>query len=109
MLSSASIDSYSYPSGHVIDGLCFYLALAITINESTNNRIKMIIVWVISVVIVALICVSRIYLKVHYPTDVIASVFLGALWLLTVYYYIDKIEAFYKRIETLLARTFESK
>jgi undecaprenyl-diphosphatase len=108
-LSSAAIDSYSYPSGHVLDGLCFYLALAITINESIDNKYKRVIVWVISVVLVALISISRIYLRVHYPTDVIGSIFLGVLWLLTVHQYFDKIEVFFKRIETLLGRALKNK
>jgi undecaprenyl-diphosphatase len=106
-LSSTAWDSYSYPSGHVVDGLCFYLALAITINESLDNKNKRIIVWVIPVIIVALISVSRIYLKVHYPTDVIGGILLGALWLLTVHHYLDQIEVFFKRIETNLRRGFK--
>jgi undecaprenyl-diphosphatase len=106
-LSSAAIDSYSYPSGHVLDGLCFYLTLAIIINESIDNKNKRLIVWVIPVILVALISVSRIYLRTHYPTDVIASIILGVLWILTVHHYLDRIEAFFKRIGTLFGRAFK--
>ncbi len=106
-LSSTGLDSYSYPSGHVLDGLCFYLALAITINESIDNKNKRIIVWAIPVILVALISVSRIYLKAHYPTDIIASIILGALCILTAHHYWDRIEAFFKRIETLFGRAFK--
>ena len=106
-LSSTVWDSYSYPSGHVLDGLCFYLALAITINESLDNKYKRIIVWAIPVILVALISVSRIYLGAHYPTDVIASIILGALWLITVHHYLDKIEVLFIRIKTSLGRALK--
>jgi undecaprenyl-diphosphatase len=96
--------SYSYPSGHVLVGLCFYLSLAITINDSVDNRNKRIVTWAIPVIIIAIISVSRMYLRAHYPTDVIAGLVIGVLWLLAVVLYFDKIEVPLIRIETFMGR-----
>jgi len=100
--SIALTQSYSYPSGHVLVGVCFYLSLAITISDSMDNRNKRIIAWAIPIIIIAMISVSRMYLRAHYPTDVIAGIVIGILWLLTVVLYFDKIEVLLNRIERTL-------
>ncbi len=100
--SIALTQSYSYPSGHVLVGVCFYLSLAITISDSMDNRNKRIIAWAIPIIIIAMISVSRMYLRAHYPTDVIAGIVIGILWLLTVVIYFDKIEVLLNRIERTL-------
>jgi undecaprenyl-diphosphatase len=103
--SIALTQSYSYPSGHVLVGVCFYLSSAITINDSMDNRNKKIIAWIIPVIIIAMISFSRMYLRAHYPTDIIAGIVIGILWLLTVVLYFDKIEVPLIRMETFLGRT----
>jgi undecaprenyl-diphosphatase len=97
--------SYSYPSGHVLVGVCFYLSLALTINDSMDDRYKKIFVWIIPVIIIAMISVSRMYLRAHYPTDIIAGIIIGIIWLLMVVLYFDKIEVLLIRMEIFLGRT----
>ncbi len=67
-----------------------------------DNRNKRIIAWAIPIIIIAMISVSRMYLRAHYPTDVIAGIVIGILWLLTVVIYFDKIEVLLNRIERTL-------
>ncbi|UCE37462.1 MAG: phosphatase PAP2 family protein [Thermoplasmata archaeon] len=98
--------SYSYPSGHVLVGVCFYLSLAITISNSMDNRRKRIIAWAISIIIIAMISVSRMYLRAHYPTDVIAGIVIGVLWLLTVVLCFEKIEIMLIKVESTIRKVF---
>jgi undecaprenyl-diphosphatase len=58
---------YSFPSGHTI--ACFEGAVALMLH---NKRLG-----IPALVIAVLVAFSRLYLYVHYPTDVLASVVLG--------------------------------
>lgn len=72
--------TYSFPSGHALFSLCFYGALAVVLNRTAHR----VIAWPAAVVIVAAIGGTRIYLGVHYPTDVIAGFLVAIAWLCTV-------------------------
>lgn len=70
-------DSYSYPSGHAVRATVLFGLLAYLIIKSytkTRTRITVFSVYVLSVFLVA---ISRIYLGVHYPSDVIGGMLLG--------------------------------
>jgi undecaprenyl-diphosphatase len=75
--------TYSFPSGHALSSLCFYGALAGMCCARIQNRLARILIWVVSGVLVAGIGLSRVYLGVHYPTDVIAGYLAGAIWVST--------------------------
>lgn len=69
---------YSFPSGHAMVSVCVYgylLALALQIK---NKVLKYIVVSLLFILIVS-IGISRIYVGVHYPTDVIAGYLLGTI------------------------------
>lgn len=76
--------SYSFPSGHSLGSFCFYLALAAIIAPRVNNRLIKTLIWLSAVLIVLLIGISRIYLGVHYPSDVIAGYAVGLIWVITI-------------------------
>ena len=61
---------YSFPSGHTI--ACFEASVAIMLS---NKKLG-----IPALIIAILVSFSRMYLYVHYPTDVIASIFLGSLF-----------------------------
>lgn len=76
--------SYSFPSGHSLGSFCFYLALATILTNRTGKfRIK-VAVWTSAVSLVILIGISRIYLGVHYPSDVLAGFAAGFIWIMTI-------------------------
>lgn len=77
-------DSYSFPSGHALYAACFYGVLAWLVAARIRNRSLKILIWVLAVVIALLIGLSRIYLGVHYPSDVIAGYAAAIVWVLTV-------------------------
>lgn len=99
--------SHSYPSGHVFVGVCFYLSVSFTILDSTNKLDKKIVAWSIPIILIAMISLSRLYLRAHYPTDVIGGIVIGILWLLTVVLSFDKIEILLIKAESSLKMIFK--
>jgi membrane-associated phospholipid phosphatase len=80
-LYAAEINSSSYPSGHAFTGILFYGCLIWLIAGSGFPLlIRYFLVCILSVLII-LIGISRIYLKAHYPSDVIAGWAFGMIWL----------------------------
>ena len=76
--------SYSFPSGHALLSFCLCGAGAALFSADQKNNWTRVAIWTVAVVLVAAIGFSRIYLGVHYPSDVLAG-YLGALvWILGV-------------------------
>ena len=75
--------SYSFPSGHALYSFCFYGVIAGLINARVRSQALRIVVFLMAAVIIAAIGLSRIYLGVHYPSDVVAGYLAGAIWVST--------------------------
>ena len=73
--------SYSYPSGHALFAVCFFGTLAWILAARRTRRMARVALWTGAVLIAGLIGYSRIYLGVHYPTDVIAGYASALVWL----------------------------
>ena len=73
-------DSYSFPSGHAFGSFCFYGILAWIIANSKCATWVKVGVDISTLSIILLIGISRIYLGVHYPSDVIAGLVAGSSW-----------------------------
>ncbi|MBE6878725.1 MAG: phosphatase PAP2 family protein [Ruminococcaceae bacterium] len=65
----ASPSSYSFPSGHTFDGFAASVSILLYYKKSG----------ILAIIVAAVIAFSRMYLFVHFPTDVLASVVLGIL------------------------------
>ena len=74
---------YSFPSGHTMNSVAFYVALAIIVWSIRGRRPGTIAV-VLAAALSLLIGVSRIYLGYHYFTDVLGGILAGISWLLIV-------------------------
>lgn len=74
--------SFSFPSGHALMSFCFYSTLAALISARSNSRLVRIIVWAAAVLLIAAVGVSRIYLGVHYPSDVLAGYTAAFIWVM---------------------------
>lgn len=72
--------SYSFPSGHALGSFCFYATLAGLIVHRSRDRAVRALVGIGAALLIAAIGFSRIYLGVHYPTDVIAGYAAAAIW-----------------------------
>lgn len=72
--------SYSFPSGHAFGALCFYGVLAAIFAARARGKAAKWCIWTGAVLLIGMIGLSRIYLGVHYPSDVIAGYCAGAVW-----------------------------
>ncbi len=76
--------SYSFPSGHALCALCFYGVLAGLLSARIKSKSWRIVVWVAGAMLIIAIGLSRIYLGVHYPSDVLAGYLAATVWVGTV-------------------------
>jgi undecaprenyl-diphosphatase len=72
--------TYSFPSGHALFAACFYGALATVLSAHLRNAAARTALWAAAIFVVICIGWSRIYLGVHYPSDVLAGYLAGAAW-----------------------------
>jgi undecaprenyl-diphosphatase len=74
------VNTASFPSGHATLAAVTYLTLGALLSRVEARRAAKIYVLTISVTLTFLIGVSRIYLGVHWPTDVLAGWCVGLAW-----------------------------
>ncbi|HED38603.1 MAG TPA: phosphatase PAP2 family protein [Ignavibacteria bacterium] len=74
--------SFSFPSGHATIALAFYGFLVYMIFRSASTRKMKINTIFIGGTIIFLIGFSRLYLGVHYVSDVVGGYLVGAIWLM---------------------------
>ncbi|HSX19485.1 MAG TPA: phosphatase PAP2 family protein [Candidatus Saccharimonadales bacterium] len=72
--------SYSFPSGHSINSFIFYTALSYFIFRKVKNKKLSYLLIAASTILILLIGLSRVYLGVHYPSDVVAGYAEGVIW-----------------------------
>lgn len=75
--------SYSFPSGHALLSCSFYGALAAILTARLASRWRRLCVWACAALLVVLVGLSRVYLGVHYPSDVVAGYAAALIWVLT--------------------------
>jgi undecaprenyl-diphosphatase len=72
--------SSSFPSGHAMSSAIVYGTVAYLAARLHRRRWARWLVMVFALVVIALISFSRMYLGVHYPSDVVAGVLIGLAW-----------------------------
>lgn len=73
--------SYSFPSGHAFGSLCFYGILAWIGAERVSNIGAKFGIGVTAFALIFFIGLSRVYLGVHFPSDVLAGYAVGLFWI----------------------------
>ena len=74
-----SVQSFSFPSGHAMAAGAVYGILALIAWRELGGRARRIVIG-LCCLLAATVAVSRVYLGVHYPTDVVAGLAAGAVW-----------------------------
>jgi membrane-associated phospholipid phosphatase len=88
--------SFSFPSGHSVGAVVLYGTITYLIWNHLNDFAERVAVIASALLLIAGIGLSRVYIGVHYPTDVAAGYLVGLLWLLTLVgsnEYLDRIES----------------
>jgi undecaprenyl-diphosphatase len=80
ILRLIDITGYSFPSGHSMISICYYGLIAYILYKTMKSRWKYLIVFLLATLILS-IGISRIYLGVHYASDVIGGFSAGLAWL----------------------------
>ena len=72
--------SSSFPSGHAMSSVIVYGTVAYLAARLQRNVASRILTMTFAAVMIVAICASRLYLGVHYPSDVLAGVVIGLAW-----------------------------
>ena len=70
----------SFPSGHSLTAFCFWMAMIVSVSYQSQSVIATIAFAAIAISIVALTGLSRIYMAVHWPSDVSGGYVIGLVW-----------------------------
>ena len=73
---------YSFPSGHAMVSMAFYGLLIYIIHKKVKNKSLRILLITLNITIIILVGISRIYLGVHYLSDVITGYLISIVYLL---------------------------
>ncbi len=87
-LTESTHRTYAFPSGHTHGVTTFWLYLMI--------KTKRFIVGIIGIVLILFVSISRVYLNLHYPGDVIAGIALGVATVLIFFAFEDRITTIVK-------------
>jgi undecaprenyl-diphosphatase len=81
LISYPAVESYSFPSGHAVSSLSLYFAIAWIVTSRLENPSIKIVIWIATAILVFLIGISRVYIGVHYATDVLAGFIAASIWM----------------------------
>jgi undecaprenyl-diphosphatase len=72
--------SWSFPSGHAMSATIVYGTVAYLAARLQKTKRARALTLLVALLFIVLICTSRLYLGVHYPSDVAAGIIIGFAW-----------------------------
>lgn len=88
----APLQNFSFPSGHATSGFIFYGLLSYLIWNSKLPKAYRYLIGIFFILFSLIIGFSRIYLRLHFPTDVLAGFCIGFAWLILCLTLIQKLK-----------------
>jgi undecaprenyl-diphosphatase len=92
VLHAAQVFTSSFPSGHAAVSAVVYLTLGALLARDAPSVAVKIYVMAVAIFLVFLIGASRVFLGLHYPTDVLAGWSIGSAWALTCWLAADRLQ-----------------
>lgn len=89
-----SVETLSYPSGHAMSAMAFYGFLMFLMYKFNIQKVLKVLLMFIFALIILSIGISRIYLGVHFPSDIAGGFIAGAIWVIFCVLVFDLIELF---------------
>lgn len=89
-----TVETLSYPSGHAMSAMAFYGFLIYLFTRFRMNRIVRILCITALVLFILSIGISRIYLGVHFPSDIAGGFIAGFIWVIFCILLFNVIELF---------------
>ena len=93
----ADVLTSSFPSGHAMTATITYGTVAYLAARLQRSRLARWITLLAAGLMITLICLSRLYLGVHYPSDVVAGALMGLAWTAFCMATLEAIQVFGKR------------
>ena len=87
----------SFPSGHALMSITFYGLIGYIVWHTVHNKPLKWTLFIFFLLLIFFIGLSRIYLRVHYTSDVIAGYCIGILWIVISIGVMQRIEKFSRR------------
>ena len=75
------LSSYSFPSGHAMAATIGFGMLAYVVHQLRPRPAVIVAAYAGALLLVVMVCATRVYLGVHYPSDVLGGFLAGAAWL----------------------------
>jgi undecaprenyl-diphosphatase len=74
------VSGFSYPSGHSVSTAAVYLTIAIIACRYVEHSGLKTAIFLAATIVIIMVGASRVYLGVHYATDVVSGISLGVAW-----------------------------
>ncbi len=75
-----AVSGFSFPSGHATQASAFWLSLVFAVATTGSSAARTSLLAAGALLIIPLVGLSRVYLGVHFPSDVMAGILLGGGW-----------------------------
>jgi undecaprenyl-diphosphatase len=88
----AHVTTESFPSGHSANSAIVYLMLGMMLARVEASHAAKVFIFAVCVALTLMVGLSRLYLGVHWPTDVLAGWAVGASWVLVCWYVLLRLQ-----------------
>ena len=96
----------SFPSGHALNSMAFYGLLIYLVYRNVKHVVWRWVLIILLSLLILMIGISRVYLRVHYVSDVVAGYCVGVMWLIILIWVLKQIENFSrKKVTPVLENT----